>query len=85
MKTINYHGKEIKLIDGIEYGLDGDPLTEIEISNRFSGEKATVPAFAVAVYDTIMGAEVFGDWDLHRKGLDWFRKNFPSQYMTLLD
>ena len=33
MKTINYHGKEIKLIDGIEYGLDGDPLTEIEISN----------------------------------------------------
>jgi len=33
----------------------------------------------------IMGAEAFQKWDEHRKGLDWFAKYFPKQYMVLLD
>jgi len=44
-----------------------------------------IPWFAVAVYDAILGAEQFGDYDTVRKGLDWFKKYFASQYMVLLD
>ena len=40
---------------------------------------------AVAVYDTIMGSEMIGDYKSVRKGLDWFRKYFPEEYMVLLD
>ena len=58
---------------------------ELTISNRFSGESATVPAFAVAIYDTIIGAERIQDYTLMQKGLDWFSRNFTKQYMTLLD
>jgi len=44
-----------------------------------------VPGYAAAVYDVILGAEQFQQWDTHRKGLDWFSRNFPKQYMVLLD
>ena len=62
--------------------LDKEP---VEVANRFSGEKVTLTPEAVAVYDTIMGAEMVEDYKLVRKGLDWFRKYFPSEYMVLLD
>ncbi len=55
------------------------------IKNRFSGESVTLEPDAVAVYDTIIGAEVLGRYKVMQKGLDWFRKHFPSEYMTLLD
>ncbi len=56
-----------------------------EISNRFSGEKCMLEPDAIAVYDTIIGAEMVGDYKTMQKGLNWFRKHFPSEYMTLLD
>ena len=56
-----------------------------EVANRFTGEKVTIPSDAVAVYYTIMGAELFRDYDKVRKGLDWFRKHEPNAYMILLD
>ena len=62
-----------------------EPTKEVTLSNRFSGETATVPAFAVAIYDTIIGAERIQDYTLMQKGLDWFSRNFTKQYMTLLD
>jgi len=40
---------------------------------------------AAAVYDTINGAELIEDYKTVRKGLDWFRKYFPKEYMILLD
>ena len=55
------------------------------VRNRFGGESCTLPAFAVAVYDVIMGSELFQNWEDHRKGLDWFIENFPKEYMVLLD
>ena len=58
---------------------------EIIVKNRFSGEPALLPWFAVAVYDTLMGAEQLGDNDTLRKGLDWFQKYFTEQYYVLLD
>jgi len=83
MKEITYNNKVYKLPFAVS--LPEDPTAEEEISNRFNGEKAKLPAFAVAVYDVIMGSEMLKQWDDHRKGLDWFIKYFPKQYMTLLD
>ena len=84
MKEIKYNNKTIKLpFPSANYG--DNPLEEIEVSNRFNGDKTKLPAFAVAVYDVIMGSEMLNQWDDHRKGLDWFIKYFPKQYMVLLD
>ncbi|MCH2046596.1 MAG: hypothetical protein MK212_20940 [Saprospiraceae bacterium] len=84
MKTIKYNNKTIKLpFAGADYG--DEPLKEIEVANRFNGQSTKLPAFAVAVYDVIMGSEMLKQWDDHRKGLDWFIKYFPNQYMVLLD
>ena len=62
------------------------------VQNPFSGESITIPADAVAVYDTVIGmvhmAERSGNpkhWTVVRKGLDWFRKHEPKAYMVLLD
>jgi hypothetical protein len=58
---------------------------DVRIVNRYSGESVMLPPDAVAVYDVTMGAEMMGDYKTVRKGLDWFRKHFPAEYMVLLD
>jgi hypothetical protein len=50
MKTITYNNKQYKLPFDVE--LPEDPTAEVEVANRFSGEKTTMPEFAAAVYDT---------------------------------
>jgi hypothetical protein len=62
--------------------LDSEP---VEIRNPFSGESCTLTPEAVAVYDSIMGCQMVGDYKRMQKGLDWFRRHFPAEYMTLLD
>ena len=62
--------------------LDKEP---VEVANPYSGEKVMLEPDAVAVYDVIKGAEMMNQSDLVRKGLDWFMKYFPSEYMVLLD
>ena len=66
-----------------------EPTRELTIHNRFSDEtfqqSCKLPSFAVAIYDTIIGAEASEDYKLMQKGITWFQKNFPKQYMTLLD
>jgi len=83
MKTIKYNGKEYKI--PFDLALSDEPTTLTTISNRFGGESCELPEFAVAVYDLIMGSEMFGEWQTHRKGLDWFIKYFPKEYGVLLD
>ena len=61
------------------------PEKEVKIKNRFSGQECTMPGYAAAVYDTIIGAEQFGQWDTVRAGLDWFKQHFAAQYMVVLD
>lgn len=55
------------------------------VTNPFSGESVVLDPVAVAVYDCIKGAEMIGDYDTVRKGVDWFIDNYPEAYMTLLD
>jgi len=57
----------------------------IEVANPFSGEKVMLEPIAVAVYDCIKGAEMLEDFDIVEKGIDWFRKHYPKEYMVLLD
>ena len=83
MKTIKYKNKEYKLPFAV--GLPEDPTTEEVVQNRFGGESCTLPAFAVAVYDVILGSEMLKQWDTHRQGLDWFSRNFTKEYYVLLD
>lgn len=55
------------------------------IKNPYSGESIELPPEAVAVYDTIKGAEMLGNYDTVQKGLDWFRQYYPNEYFLLLD
>lgn len=57
----------------------------VTIANRFTGETIDVTGEEASVYDMIIGAEIFGQWDIVRKGLDWFRQKNPTAYMVLLD
>jgi len=56
-----------------------------EITNPYSGASVWLLPEAVAVYDVIKGAESLGNYDLMEKGLNWFRENYPEEYMILLD
>jgi hypothetical protein len=66
MKTIKYNGREYKLPFNVQ--LPEDPTVQVEIKNRLGGESTTLPEFAAAVYDTIIGAEMFGDYNKATNG-----------------
>ncbi len=83
LHVINYEGKRYDIPFDLDLNIDKDKV--IEINNRFNGASTTLPWFAVAVYDMIMGAEMLDDFESHLQGLSWFREYFPKQYMTLLD
>ena len=72
-----------------ECNFGSNPTKELTIMNRFNEpgavQSAKLPAFAVAIYDTIIGAEASEDYKLMQKGLTWFQKNFVNEYYTLLD
>ena len=60
--------------------------TESElITNPFSGQSIMLTAEEVAVYDTLKGCEMVGDYDGVRKGISWFMNNNAEAYMVLLD
>jgi len=82
-QTAHYDGKKIPLPFLIAKETLNTKMTKVR--NRFGGEETELPEFAVAVYDVIMGSEMLQDWKTQRKGLDWFIKYFPKQYMVLLD
>ena len=89
--NITYNNKTYSIpkpFDQCYFG--AEPTKMMTIGNRFNdesgpGQYAKLPAFAVAIYDTIIGAEQTEDYDTMQKGLDWFSRNFTKEYMTLLD
>ena len=86
MVNIKYDNKTIvipKPFNECDFGKN--QLEEISVANRFNGESVMLPRFAVAIYDVIMGSEMLQDDKTMRKGLDFFIKYFPKQYMVLLD
>jgi hypothetical protein len=90
MKAIQYNNKTYTIPKPFDQCFFGsEPTKEITVGNRFNDESyqqfAKLPTFAVAIYDTIIGAEQTEDYDLMQKGITWFQKNFPKAYMDLLD
>ena len=61
---------------------DDEPKT---IKNPYTGEACTLTPEAIAVYDTIKGAEMMGLFKVVEKGLDWFKRYYAKEYMILLD
>ena len=87
---IKYNDKEYSIPKPFDQCFFGsNPTKEMTIGNRFNDEHyqqyAKLPAFAVAIYDTIIGAEQTEDYDTMQKGLDWFSRNFTKEYYVLLD
>ena len=82
-KLIKYNNKEYKLPFAVS--LPEDPTAMETVRNRFGGESCSLPAFAIAVYDVIIGSEMLGDYKTVRQGLDWCTKHFTKEYMVLLD
>jgi len=80
-KTVDWNGQKIT----VPFNCAVYTEKEVKIKNRFGGEECTVPGYAASVYDTIIGAERFEEYNTMRLGLDWFSKHFPKQYMVLLD
>jgi len=84
VEHVKWEGKDYPLPF---YGMDleTDRNKMITIQNRFGGHSISIPWFAAAVYDVIMGSEKLNQWDDHAKGLEWFGEYFPDAYMVLLD
>ena len=91
MTTITYNNKQYNIPKPFDQCFFGaEPTKVMTIGNRFndesgSGQFAKLPAFAVAIYDTIIGSEQVEDYDTMQKGLTWFQKNFTDEYYVLLD
>ena len=84
LHVINWEGKQYRIPFDINLNLDAKDKP-IDVANPFSGATASLPWFAVAVYDMITGAQHLKDYKRVQQGCDWFAKYFPKQYMTLLD
>ena len=80
-KKIKWHGQDITMPFNCSVYND----KTVKIKNRFTGEETEMPGYAASEYDTIIGAEKFGAWEIVRAGIDWFRQHFPKQYMVVLD
>ena len=89
--NIKYNGKTYVIPKPFNQCYFGDePTKMMTIGNRFNdesgqGQFAKLPAFAVAIYDTIIGCEMSEDYDTMQKGITWFQKNFTDAYFKLLD
>ena len=87
---INYNNKDYTIPKPFDQCFFGsNPQKEMTVHNRFNDEhhphSGKLPAFAVAIYDTIIGSEMSEDYKTMQKGLTWFQKNFTQAYMNLLD
>ena len=82
-QSVEYNGKRYTL--PFLVAKESLSTEEETVRNTFGGESCTLPAFAVAVYDVIIGSEMLGDYKRVRQGLDWFTKHFTKEYMVLLD
>jgi len=87
MKTIIYNDKTYKIPKPFDDCFFGREPTDLSYSVLILivVRSVTMPSFALAIYDTIKGAEHTQNYDLMQKGLDWFSRNFTKQYMILLD
>ena len=84
--NITYNNKQYTIPKPFDQAYMGaDPTHELTIQNPYSNDSVKLPAFAVAIYDTIKGAEMLGKYETMETGIAWFRTNYPKEYFILLD
>jgi len=73
---------EQKILDQLHIGTESET-----VKNPFSGESTVLEPTAVAVYDYLRGSESMRMTNTSdfRRMLSFFRKNWGSEYMVLLD
>ena len=83
---ITYNNKTYKIPKPFSDNIDMEQALDMRTcENPWSSEKCELPDFAATIYYNIKDAEWTENYDVVRKGLDWFKKYFAAQYMTLLD
>ena len=83
---IIYNNKTYKIPKPFADNIDMEQALDMRTcENPYSSEKCELPDFAATIYYNIKDAEWTENYDVVRKGLDWFKKYFAAQYMTLLD
>ena len=83
---LKYNNKTYKIPKGFAKNIDMDQALDLRTcQNPYSGETCELPDFAATIYYNIKDAEWTENYDVVRKGLDWFKRYFAAQYMTLLD
>ena len=83
---LKYNNKTYKIPKGFAKNIDTDQALDLRTcQNPYSGETCELPDFTATIYYNIKDAEWTENYDVVRKGLDWFKKYFAAQYMTLLD
>jgi len=84
LHVINYEGKEYRIPFDLNLTKSNDDKL-VNVINPYSNAVASLPWFAVAVYNMVKLAEVKEDYKLMQKGITWFQKYFVKEYYTLLD
>ena len=83
---LKYNNKTYKIPKGFAKNIDTDQALDLRTcQNPYSGETCELPDFAATIYYNIKDAEWTENYDVVRKGLDWFKKYFAKEYMVLLD
>ena len=72
--------EEKKLIEELQVGKESEV-----VKNPYSGESVELCPEAVALYDLTKGAEMLGDYATVEACLGIFLRNWPREYMVLLD
>tara|TARA_R100001443_G_scaffold58159_1_gene68720 strand:+ start:5003 stop:5233 length:231 start_codon:yes stop_codon:yes gene_type:complete len=55
------------------------------VRNRFSGEWCKLNGMELAVHNKLFESERIQDWITMNQCREWFMKNNPDAYMTLID
>ena len=65
---------------------DGEVVNgKVIVENKCWGTPCRLNEEALGVYDYIIGCQICQDWNSFHIGMEWFRINYPKEYMILLD
>ena len=85
--SVKMNQREKSLLGDVQIGAQNEI-----VANRFSGEKVSLCPEAVAIYDVIIGAELVLNnsfsketYELFNTAKEVFIKNWPKEFMVLLD
>ena len=83
---ITYNNKTYTIPKPFSDNIDMEQAFDMRTcENPWSSEKCELPDFASTIYYNIKDAEWTGNYDVVRKGITWFQKNFIDEYYILID